>query len=407
MIQDSYGNDRGMALPIALVFLMVLATVGSTATMLTTTDLKMVSSYRSNAQLIAMAEAGIEEGRGRLRADGAGLINDSHPDKKDWAIFIGTEEKARWQGYHDGKHEELHSSLQSDLDYVVKIEHRTDESDHPEILLYGDSDGDGVNERNITEGENIYLIKSAGYNADSHTIFETEVTKIPAITVPAPLYIEESSSIAGSFNIAGADSCGSADKPGVVSSQSSGSLALYFSPQITGSGETAPDIVYDGENMDVGAIVDAFKDMADFSYEAGGVAHTTTTTPGPGDDWGTPEPGATPTDPSSCAENNIVHYDTDGSYIVLRNGVSGCGILLVEGDLVLAYDFSWHGAIIVTGSVLFVDEGYRHITGALIAGGAVDGNFYGGSSNIVYCSSAITEQTENRPLKVLTWKESF
>ena len=135
--------------------------------------------------------------------------------------------------------------------------------------------------------------------------------------------------------------------------------------------------------------------------------HTKTDTPGPGDDWGTPTLGTTLQDPSSCSCNNIVYYNTQGTSIKLSGGVTGCGILVVDGDLDMHGGFSWHGMVIVTGSVIFLGGGDKNITGALIAGGSVDADIIGGNSNIVYCSSAIDAQTENLPLLILNWKETM
>ncbi|NVL90371.1 MAG: hypothetical protein HWN69_05160 [Desulfobacterales bacterium] len=154
-------------------------------------------------------------------------------------------------------------------------------------------------------------------------------------------------------------------------------------------------------------MVDSFKGLADFTYTVNSVTHTASTTPGPGDDWGTPTQGATLQDPSSCGCSNIVHYNTGGTFVKLSGGVSGCGILLVEGDLEMSGNFSWNGIVISTGSITLTGGGNKNLTGALIAGGSADADVVGGNSNIVYCSSAINNQTQNRALRVLTWKEEM
>jgi hypothetical protein len=93
--------------------------------------------------------------------------------------------------------------------------------------------------------------------------------------------------------------------------------------------------------------------------------------------------------------------------VELSVGVSGCGILLIEGDLDIHGDFSWYGPVIVTGSVLFTGGGDKNITGALIAGGSAVVDVMGGNANIVYCSSAISDQTKNEPLQLLSWREDM
>ena len=91
--------------------------------------------------------------------------------------------------------------------------------------------------------------------------------------------------------------------------------------------------------------------------------------------------------------------------IKLAGGTSGCGILLVEGDLNLDGGFSWYGPVIVTGSVTYAGGGNKHLTGAILAGGSVNGDLLGGNANLVYCSTAISDQTQNLPLQILSWKE--
>jgi hypothetical protein len=406
-----YGNEKGMVLPLGLMFLAIIAILGTTAVVVTTTDLKIGSNYRASEQAFYAAEAGLEEARARLRNNAAVLIaidDGIHSDQAQWYAYIGADAKAQGKGWVTGNPMHLkENSLQTDLDYVVMISHPVDASG--EVLYWGDPDGDGFPQRNpddtYPDNENIYLVTSYGYSGTSTKKIEVEMTRVPPITVPAALYVEASTEIKGSStNIIGTDSCGTDDKPGIATTGSAGSITFNGNPTVTGS----PDNVsYDSTNMNVQSVVDSFKDDADFAYTVTSATHTKTDTPGPGDGWGTPTPGTTLQDPSSCSCNNIVYYNTQGTDIRLSGGVTGCGILLVDGDLDMHGGFSWHGMVIVTGSVIFLGGGDKNITGALIAGGSVDADIIGGNSNIVYCSSAIDAQTENRPLLILNWKENM
>ena len=86
-------------------------------------------------------------------------------------------------------------------------------------------------------------------------------------------------------------------------------------------------------------------------------------------------------------------------------GATGCGILVVEGDLDASGDFSWYGIIIVTGAFRFTGGGNKNITGAVITGSSTDGDLIGGNTSIIYCSTATESQTQNRALPILSWKE--
>jgi len=398
-------NERGMALFVALMFMGVLAFLGTTAIMTTTTDVKIGGNLRSSEQAFYGAQAGSEEARGRLRANAASPINDGQPNRTEWRAYMGTQVNATKKGYDPGSSmHSIYGSLESTLDYTVEIRHQTDAGGN--IAYWGDSDGDGVNERNTAGGENIYLITSHGTAAGSNKTVEVEVTGTPPITVPSALYVEGPTTVHGNNTyITGTDACGGTDKPGMVVTEGEESVVINGAPHIAGSGGSEPDIVYNGTNMDVDSVIDYYKGFADFSYTVNSATVTGATTPGPGDGCGSPVPGPTLQDTSSCSSSHIVNYDTDDTYVNLSEGVSGCGILLVEGDLEIEGDFSWHGIIVVTGSVLFTGEGDRNITGGVIAGGSAVLDVTGGSTNIVHCSSAITDQTENLPLSLLSWKE--
>lgn len=403
-IHLKYENEKGFVLPVAFIFLVVLGLLGTTAVVVTTTDIKIGGNYKTSEQAFYAAEAGVDEARARLKADAANLINDSHPTQTQWKAYIGSDAKAKGKGYDPINTMHFRTnSLQSDLDYTVIMIHQTDASGN--ILYWGDADGDGVNERNTTTGENIYLVTCFGSAHGSNKTIEVEMTRLPPITVPSALYVEAATTVQGnSTNVIGIDDCGLDNKPGIVTTQNVGSVTLNGGPTITG---VPNNITYNGTNIDIQSIVDSFKESADFAYTVASATHTGTTSPGPGDGWGTPTLGATLQDASSCGSSNIVHYNTGGTFVKLKGGVSGCGILLIEGDLNIDGNFSWYGLVVVTESVVFSGGGNKNITGALLVGGSAIADVIGGNANIVYCSSAIDDQTKNRPLRRLTWKEEM
>jgi hypothetical protein len=401
----SCSDEKGMVLIIALIFTSMLAMLGTTAVMTTTTEIKIGANYRDGEQAFYAAQAGVEEARTRLRAGAAGAIDDWQPAEAEWKAYIGKLEKARDRGYDSSN--DLHvryGSLQSDLDYAVTIRHQT--SVGGGLVYWGDVDGNGTNELNAISGENVYVAISDGSSGDSRKTIEVKMTRVDSIAVPAALYAEDATTVHGDeTNINGTDACGAMDKPGIVTTESSGSVTTNGDPRITGGGGGEPDIVYNGAESNLESIVTSFKEWTDFSYNVDSATHEVNTTPGPGQGWGDPVPGPTPQDPCSCSSSHVVHYDTGGTYVRFGDGVSGCGVLLVEGDLEIEGSFFWYGLIAVTGSVLFGGPGDRNITGAVMAGGAVVLDVTGGSTHIVYCSSAISAQTQRLPLSLLGWKE--
>jgi len=399
-------NEEGAVLAIGLIVLTVLAFLGTAAITLTTTDVLISGNYRSMIQTLHTAEAGTEEARARLRTTAANPITDAHSAQTQWRAYLGTATKAQGRGYDSGN--VMHtrwSSLVPNMGYTVEIKHAELDAG---VAYWGDDNGDGVNTRNTTTGQNIYVISSNLSANGSNNTVQIEAVKLPPLTVPGAVYVESSTLIQGtSTDIIGTNGCGGPDLPGIVSTlpaidaDGNATIVQNGNPNIAGN----PPIVYNGTNLDVQAMVNGLKGYANFKYTVNSETHTGSATPGPGDGWGVPTPGATTEDPSSCTDNNIVHYDTQGTYITFAGGSTGCGILLIEGDADFHGGFNWYGPILVTGSATFSGGGGKQVTGALLSGGSIDADIVGGSANIVYCSDAIKNQTQNRPLLVLKWRE--
>jgi hypothetical protein len=369
--------------------------LGATAAMVTSTDILIGGQYKTSNHAFYAAEAGVEEARARLRVNaGAVLIPDTHPTSAQWRAYIGEATKAAAKGYQTGQAEQARTdSFQTSQTYVVTIRHKTNAAG--QVLYWGDDNGDGVNTQNPTTGRNIYLVTSTGYGTTANRTVEVEMTKIPPITIPGALYVEATTTIQGSStNIIGTDQCGSDDQPGVRTTLGAGSVQQTGSPSIVGT----PAIAYGGTDLDVQTMVDVLKAHTTHPYTVTSATHT-------GMNWGTPTPGATLQNASSCSVHNVVHYQTQDTYIRLSGGSSGCGILLVEGDLDIHGSFSWYGPVIVTGAVTLTGGGNKNITGALLAGSSADADLVGGNANLVYCSAGVNNQTQNLPLRRLSWRE--
>jgi PilX N-terminal len=72
-----YRNEKGMVLPLGLMFLAIIAILGTTAVIITTTDLKIGTNYRTSEQAFHAAEAGINEALYRLSLFDDGGTNAS------------------------------------------------------------------------------------------------------------------------------------------------------------------------------------------------------------------------------------------------------------------------------------------------------------------------------------------
>jgi len=170
----------------------------------------------------------------------------------------------------------------------------------------------------------------------------------------------------------------------------------------TVNGEPAAIVEHSPMDIDVQKMIDEFKKPPRVTdpYNVNSATYT-------GMHWGIPDPGGTQQCATSCSEHRIVYFNTNHSYVKLAGGSTGCGMLLVEGDLEVEGAFNWYGVILVTGSITFTGGGGKNVTGAILAGATSAIDLVGGDANIVYCSKAVRDQTNYMPLVTLRWAEIF
>jgi hypothetical protein len=292
-------------------------------------------------------------------------------------------QKATALGYNS-QHHTLYASPQSALEYTVVLE--------PTAVPLG----------------NLRITSYGAMNSAAKTL-QIVATSPPAFTPPAALYLATTTTIEGmSTDVTGLDRCGSAHQPAVQTPlpdvhEGLPTVEQLQSPTLQGTS----GILYNAPATDIPALIDTLQPYANFTYTVDNATHTVTTTPGPGDHWGQPAQGATPQDASTCDVYNIVHYQTGGTSITLGNGVTGCGLLLVEGNLEIDQDFSWYGLILVTGTLTLTSalSHEQQITGAVLTGASTGTNTIGVQSHLVYCSTAVN--LRQLPWRVLSWREVY
>jgi Tfp pilus assembly protein PilX len=391
-------DQKGVVLVAGLLVVLILTILSLAGMMNTGTELRISANDRSAKEAFYAGEAGVEDARSRLLTSASpSPIPDNQPNHVSWTSFVGTQQRAQQKGYDSSscsifRYDKVNSTT---LDYVVTLTHKLDASNH--ILKWGDSNGDGLPEENTTTGNNIYVITSEGYTSTGAVKpMRIECTKPPGVPAPAALYTKESTTIMGtSTNLIGMDGCGTSSVPGIVTRST---VNQNGHPSITGS--PVPMVQNSTMNMDVQALVNSFKNKANYSYNVNSGSP-------PVQNWGTPVPGATQQSPSSCSARNIVYINTNNTYVRLTGGASGCGILLVDGDLDVHGGFQWYGVVLVTGSLTFTGGGGKNVTGAMLAGGTGAVDVVGGDANIIYCSQAVQATTDNLPMITLRWVEIF
>jgi hypothetical protein len=380
-----------MILATGLLILLLITLLGLAGVNASIWDLKVVGNYRAAIQAFLAAESGLEDVRSRLAQASPQPIQDNAPDNMDWMVTVGTEQQYEERNLTAPRYDPLRPAA----DYFVIVRHKT-QGDPPRVLYWGDENKDGKPEENTTTGRNIYQVFSQGFTPDGgRKSLRAEFAKVPSVTVPGAVYTKTDIKISGtSTRIIGEDACGNSHKPAVVSRKSVLTDGLVF---LEGSPE--PKIEYSSVNLDVPAIAQSLRDYATSLYRAGDYKAEES---GNEMHWGTPSL-TTPNDVSSCGEHNVVYFTQS---VKLSGGTTGCGVLVVEGDLDLAGGFLWHGVVIVTGAIKFSGGGERNITGAVLSGSEMDRDMIIGDMVILFCSSAV-RQTDFLPLTSLSWKELY
>ena len=268
----SRGNQNGIVLILSLVFMCILALLGSTAVMLTTTDMKIGDNYKSSTQAFGAAQAGIAEALTRLNLpktvsgyEGgyAGDTVSSTADPK-WTAYILAD--GSWTSTDDPDYKSDYNNyfpsgtdftntnpsvntLQTspDVSYFVKIRHKReyDAEDAGHVAgaseHYEDNDGDlGINTASapgsiIYYGDNTFtvnsqtwvyfttvgnpnerearpveIIRSYGESNGSLAVVEVEVKRIALnIDTKGAVYAKDIITSSGNVTIDGNDSAGS------------------------------------------------------------------------------------------------------------------------------------------------------------------------------------------------------
>ena len=402
-------EERGMALVIAMMLLLVTTLIGVSAVTTTTFDNLIAGNKRASEQAFYVTEAGINEFLGRFRSGATNKITDSAESNTTettppWRILLAKSSGmgATKLGASDANTTSV-TSLQTQLDYGVKIKHKIDGASPPNIIKY--------------YGKPVYILNSYGFTGDGGSKeIEMEIRRTPQyyFDAPAPLYAENPVNIKGSSTLLqGNDQCGTKNKPGIITTLPSSSVPnpvdISGGPTVEGdSAYGTPSIQYGGQNLELKTAVDFLKKTATHEYSYPDAELTTLS----GQSWGQPTCQTTggkcnTTKPLSPELNtdgtaktpNIVYFDMqkplptsppftpEFNTLKLAGGTTGQGILIVNGNLDLSGGFQWYGIIIVTGALDYTGGGEKNVTGGIMAGETATIEIdVAGNAGILYCS---------------------
>jgi len=367
------GNENGFILVVALVLLVTLSLVGTTAHIVTSTDIKIGGNFRESQEALQVAMAGAEHGREILRWLNEGST-DTESFSDELAARVGG--NAALDGYGSDDVPLIAASV-GDFTYDVFLTN--------DLAEGSTIQADNNNRVRITS---IVTDSTNAFNASARV--ETEVIFV-SVDVISALYAKDDVQTNGNtYSIDGNDNCGAvaALQPvynysvaGDVSSINFGGNHKNIEPDPPGAEEgplNLPLISYINSLENVAVII-LKQDQNN-------------------------------TDFGSSTDYVAVYSDTSNPPNVqglkIQNG-TGYGLLAVDGDLTLGGGFNWYGLILVNGTVTFNGGGGPNsinIYGAVLAQETVEFN---GNTDIAYDSCEVANALLSTGLPVVSWKQNY
>jgi Tfp pilus assembly protein PilX len=366
--------QNGFLLIAALTLLTALILLGTTAFILSSTDIKIGDNFRNSQMVLQVAMAAGERARQALRVENLASLNKiSFNDELDSLLRKGL--NLILNGYSPLTDDQpIVSGTMNNVSYVA--------------YLTNDSlNGDTYSSTTDTNGRVLITSVATGPN-NSKAKVETAVMFSPPPSTPAALYSKDNVTTHGSsLSISGNDACNAGTNLAPVYTKDPATTTSTGSPQFTGSPPTAQ---HGTQDIDIQGYIDALK----------GSATTTLTADQSGVTYGS-------------SSNYVTVYadatqQADGE--LRLNNVTGYGILLVKGNLQMAGNLNWNGLIFVTGVITTSGGGSdkKNIQGLIFAGASALGDtVINGSIGIGYDSCKVKQALAGQPWKVVSWKQNY
>jgi len=408
------GNEKGIVLAVVLMFLAILAAMGSVTVVMTRAEIKTGDNYKNSEQAFFLAQAGAEHAREQLRA-----LNAASTDKSSYSDELVN--VAGTNGLLDG--------YISGTDDVPLINSGSLTEGSYTVYLTNDSD-DGLLNQADTNSIVTLTSVATGPNGSKATIEITVANfEIFTFTPPSPItLVGPGANFIGNESNAkdlyGDDQCATdpigvtrpvvavshpTDVGNVQAAISNSKPATYHARNSTGgavTAETDPDLIattIPASAMttlnvnDLNELVNTIANAAD-RVAPGGTSASSVYVGAPGDT-------------QVVVVNGDFHLNDDGA-----------GILVVTGELTFNGNIDFDGIIFVIGEGSMVRNGggIGNISGGILVAntsgpdgipGTVDDvlgpptfdTSGGGRTNIRYCSTATTQALSDVPPRTLAF----
>jgi Tfp pilus assembly protein PilX len=374
VLNPIWKSEKGFLLIAALTLLSALTLLGTTAYLLSSTDIKIGGNFRNNQMALHVAMAGAERARQAIR-----LENMSSSDAGSFNDELNSSARKGANGVLNGystttDDQAIASGTLNGISYAA--------------YLTNDS-ADGTS--NTTDGNGKVLLTSVATGPNSSKARVEIIVEVNTAASSSQSVIYSKGDVTGngsSLSITGNDACGAGTALGPIYTKDPATTTLNGSPTLSG---TPPTPQHGTLDIDIQGLINSFMPSA-----------TTTLT----EDKSNVTYGST-------TNYVTVYSDTDNppntQGLKLQN-VTGYGILLVKGDLVLGGGFTWNGIIYATGSVTLNGGGGDGINvhGQIYAGtSTVTDITINGSNTLGYDSCAVKKALATQAFKVVSWKHDY
>ncbi len=411
---SAFGNEKGIVLAVVLMFLAILAAMGSITVVMTRAEIKTGDNYKNTEQAFFLAQAGAEHAREQLRA-----LNAASTDTSSYTDELGN--AAGTNGLLDGDI--------SGTDDVALISSGSLAEGTYTVYLSNDS-VDGLS--NQTDTNSIVTITSVatGPNGSKATV-EIIVAQFDMFTLPpsSPItLVGPGATFIGNESNAkdlySDDQCAT-DPIGVTRPVVATSHLADVGNVQTAISDTKPE-TYHGRNLTGGAVTALTDpDLIATTIPASTMANLNL------NDLiemaKTIEKAADMVAPGGTDANSVYVGAPGDTQVVVVNGdfnlnANGAGILLVTGELTFAGNIDFDGIIFVIGEGSMVRNGggIGNIHGGILVantagpdgipgtgddvlGAPLFNTSGGGRTNIHYCSTAMGQALSDVPPRTIAF----
>ena len=367
-------SERGFLLIAALTVLSALTLLGTTAYLLSSTDIKIGGNFRNSHAALQVAMAGAESARQALR-----LENLSSSDSGSFSDELNSSARKGANGTLDGlspttDDQPLASGTLNGISYAA--------------YLTNDS-ADGVSNTSDANGKVLITSVATGPNSSRATV--EIIVQVNTSMASSPAVVYSKGDVTGngsSLTITGNDACSEETALGPIYTKDPDTTSLNGNPTLSGSPSTPQQGTLD---IDIQGIIDSLR-----------TSSGTTIT----EDKNNTTYGSTSNYVTVYSDTN----DPPNTQGLKLQNVTGYGILLVKGDLTLGGGFNWNGIIYATGSVTLNGGGGAGINvhGQIYAGtSTVTDVTLNGSNTLGYDSCAIKKALATQAFKIVSWKQDY